>query len=182
MLERNFCVYKHTFPDGKVYIGITGQDPTIRWSNGFGYQGQRVFKYIVKYGWDNIKHEILYSDLTVLEAERIERKLITENKAVSVNDKYVLPSKLKGKKPNYVYPPKQTFEIDGVVRTIDEWCELYKISRPCVAHRIKKYGFTPIQALSFPQIPQRGGYNRRPLEYWKKLGLLPEDYSIDKAV
>ena len=180
-MNNNFCVYKHTFPNGNVYIGITGQEPEKRWANGFGYQGQRVFKYIVKYGWDNIKHEILYSNITELEAERIEKKLIAAEKAVSFNDKYVLPSKLKGKKPKYVYPPKQTFEIDGVVKTIDEWCEVYKISRPCVAHRIKKYGFTPLQALSLPQIPQTGGYNRKPLEYWKMLGLLPKNYGIDKG-
>ena len=24
--ERNYCVYKHTSPSGKVYIGLTGQN------------------------------------------------------------------------------------------------------------------------------------------------------------
>lgn len=29
---QSFCVYRHTAPNGKVYIGITGQDP-LRQSN-----------------------------------------------------------------------------------------------------------------------------------------------------
>lgn len=30
-------VYKHTSPSGKVYIGITGREPKLRWDNGNGY-------------------------------------------------------------------------------------------------------------------------------------------------
>lgn len=31
-----YSVYKHTAPNGKVYIGITGKDPEKRWLNGGG--------------------------------------------------------------------------------------------------------------------------------------------------
>lgn len=34
----NYCVYKHTSPSGKVYIGITNQKPTRRWREGEGYR------------------------------------------------------------------------------------------------------------------------------------------------
>ena len=37
---REYSVYKHTFPNGKVYIGITKQNPLKRWRNGTGYKGQ----------------------------------------------------------------------------------------------------------------------------------------------
>lgn len=55
------CVYKHTFPDGKVYIGQTSSGGAEqRWQNGWGYSGQgKIWPAIVKYGWVNIKHEII---------------------------------------------------------------------------------------------------------------------------
>lgn len=72
-----YTVYKHTSPNGKVYIGITSQNPIKRWQNGHGYRNQPIFyNAILKYGWDNFKHEILYSDLTKEEAEIKEIELI----------------------------------------------------------------------------------------------------------
>lgn len=41
--KKNYCVYKHTTPSKKVYIGMTGQDPEKRWRNGSGYKGQILF-------------------------------------------------------------------------------------------------------------------------------------------
>lgn len=73
-----FFVYKHTFPNNKVYIGITQQQPEERWKNGLGYKGAVVFNAIQKYGWDNIKHEVLFSGLTQEEAEQKEIELIQE--------------------------------------------------------------------------------------------------------
>ena len=58
--ECTYCIYKHTFPDGKVYIGQTITGCTNRrWSNGNGYKSQPVYKAIMRYGWDNIEHEII---------------------------------------------------------------------------------------------------------------------------
>ena len=38
MSEREYVVYKHTnLANGKIYIGITCQKPTIRWRYGKGY-------------------------------------------------------------------------------------------------------------------------------------------------
>lgn len=74
-----YCVYLHTFPNGMKYVGITefGNCPNQRWSNGFGYMYHKeMFSAIVKYGWDNIKHEVLHSNLSRDEALRIESELI----------------------------------------------------------------------------------------------------------
>lgn len=34
MTEKKFCVYKHVFPNGKLYFGITSKAPNKRWQNG----------------------------------------------------------------------------------------------------------------------------------------------------
>nr|DAF72285.1 MAG TPA: intron associated endonuclease [Caudoviricetes sp.] len=80
MMEKIFYVYKHTFPNGKVYIGITSQEPKSRWGcNGIGYNHQpRVCNAIKKYGWDNIRHEVIYSKLTHDEACAKEVELISK--------------------------------------------------------------------------------------------------------
>lgn len=72
-----FTVYKHTTPNGKVYVGITSRKVEDRWLNGHGYHHNQYFENAIKkYGWRNIKHEILFKDLPKEEAEKIERGLI----------------------------------------------------------------------------------------------------------
>lgn len=78
----NYTVYKHIFPNGKIYIGITSQKPARRWDNGRGYRTQLLMnRAINKYGWDNVEHEILASNLSKHEAEQMEIILIAELKA-----------------------------------------------------------------------------------------------------
>lgn len=75
--SRDFVVYKHTSPNGKVYIGLTRQKVERRWRNGKGYSNNEHFsRSIAKYGWDNFSHEILASELTREEAEKMEISLI----------------------------------------------------------------------------------------------------------
>lgn len=81
----NYCVYKHTTPSQKVYIGIS-KNIKKRWdNNGKNYLiKQKNNKYvhylfapaILKYGWNNIKHEILFSNLNEISAKMIEEDLI----------------------------------------------------------------------------------------------------------
>ena len=81
-MRRNYTVYKHTSPSGKTYIGITGRSVEQRWgSNGNGYYGQPFYKAILKYGWDNITHEVLFTHLTKEEAEKKEIELIAKHKS-----------------------------------------------------------------------------------------------------
>lgn len=78
----SYCVYKHTFPNGKVYIGTTCKKPEERWDSGKGYIGQdRMVRAIIEYGWDNVKHEVLFDGLTKKEAEQKEIELIAEYKS-----------------------------------------------------------------------------------------------------
>lgn len=74
---QSFTVYKHTAPNGKVYIGQT-YNLKRRWrSDGSGYKNTPHFwKAIQKYGWDNFTHEIIADDLTAGEASQIEELLI----------------------------------------------------------------------------------------------------------
>lgn len=71
-----YTVYKHTTPSGKVYIGITRSSIKRRWRRGNGYNSQLFGRAILKYGWDNIKHEVLLTGLTKEKAEWWEKRLI----------------------------------------------------------------------------------------------------------
>ena len=73
----NVKVYMHTSPSNKVYIGITSREPKLRWGNGCNYSSNEHFnRAIQKYGWDNFKHEILFSNLSLKEAKEKEIELI----------------------------------------------------------------------------------------------------------
>ena len=72
----SYCVYMHITPNGKRYIGITSLCVNRRWENGSGYRSQVFYRAIKKYGWDNIKHIVLFENLTQDEAEKKETELI----------------------------------------------------------------------------------------------------------
>ena len=73
-----WTVYMHICPNKKVYIGITSLNPEIRWNHGKGYPNNQHFtNAIIKYGWDNIEHKILFEDLDENCAKEIEIKLIS---------------------------------------------------------------------------------------------------------
>lgn len=86
--EKEYCVYKHTTPNGKVYIGQTCKKPTERWANGYGYKNQMFYNAIEKYGWNNIKHEILFEGLTKEEADQKEIELIAYYDSTNPNKGY----------------------------------------------------------------------------------------------
>ena len=74
----SWCVYCHTSPSNKKYVGISTA-PVKRWNSGKGYVDSfRFYRAILKYGWDSFKHEIIVSGLSVDEAKAIEKKLIEE--------------------------------------------------------------------------------------------------------
>lgn len=95
--NRNYCVYIHTSPSGKKYVGQTGEKkPEYRWKNGGagylyknnnGEYKQPAFAYaILKYGWDSFEHEIVASNLTEEEANIFEKLFI--KKLNTMNPKY----------------------------------------------------------------------------------------------
>ena len=74
----DYSVYCHTSPSNKKYVGISC-NPEKRWNHGKGYIKNYLFyRAIQKYGWDNFSHEILYKNLTLDEAGKIEARLINE--------------------------------------------------------------------------------------------------------
>ena len=78
----NYSVYKLTAPNGKVYIGITSRDPKIRWNSGNGYRcNKHFYDAIQKYGWENIKKDVLYSGVSQEDAYRLEIELISQYKS-----------------------------------------------------------------------------------------------------
>lgn len=92
----DYRVYIHTSPSGKRYVGQTGKKPEERWGkNGSHYLKKRkngdyihpAFAHaIIKYGWNNMEHEIIASNLTRKEADNFEKLLI--EKLDTKNRKY----------------------------------------------------------------------------------------------
>ena len=88
-MEKDYTLYVHVCPNDKNYVGITKNIPERRWGNGKNYKGCILFnRAIEKYGWNNIKHIIVLTNLTREEAENKEQSLI---------------SFLKSNNPNYGY-------------------------------------------------------------------------------
>ena len=91
MKDNIYTVYMHKNKyNNKVYIGITGRNPEIRWAKGNGYWNNKHFyNAIKKYGWnEGFEHIILYSNLTNENAEFLERKLIKEYDATNQEKGY----------------------------------------------------------------------------------------------
>lgn len=84
-----YCIYKHTSPSGKVYVGQTKQrDLRKRWRSGniYGYCEKSIFRKVIdKYGWNNIKHEIIIDGLTKSEANAEETKWIAHFKEMGLS-------------------------------------------------------------------------------------------------
>ena len=88
MLNVNYKVYVHTNKhNGKMYVGITKNNPNQRWLNGRGYKKSFAFNNaIIKYGWEGFYHEVVASGLNREEAENFEIILIRELN--TTNDNY----------------------------------------------------------------------------------------------
>jgi group I intron endonuclease len=78
MNNSNYKLYKHTNKiNGKVYVGITQQEPKDRFKSGSAYRNNLHFKSAIeKYGWDNFSHEVLKTGLSESEAKDRETKTI----------------------------------------------------------------------------------------------------------
>ena len=76
-ISDNYNVYVFTFPDGKRYVGMTGQPLKNRWDCGNGYRNnQRLQNAISRTGFDSIQIEHFPYPLSRDSAERIETALI----------------------------------------------------------------------------------------------------------
>ena len=116
----SYSVYKHTSPAGKVYIGLTMQAPCDRWAGGIGYKTNAYFyKAIKKYGWDNIKHEIIADNMTAEEAEELEIKLIAQYDSTNPEKGYNHSTGGKNMAAGYKWTEEQQTGAFRVYRSID---------------------------------------------------------------
>lgn len=87
----HYCVYKHTSPSGKNYIGLTCQGMHRRARKGEGYKECAAFyNAIKKYGWDNFSHEVLEDGLSFEEACEKERYYIAMYRSLTSQNGYNL--------------------------------------------------------------------------------------------
>lgn len=87
----NYIIYVHINKiNQKIYIGQTRQSINRRFRhNGEGYQKcTRFYSAIQKYGWDNFEHIILFENLSLEEANEIEKYLIKKYDTTNPNFGY----------------------------------------------------------------------------------------------
>lgn len=84
----NYTVYIHRNKiNNKVYVGQTCQKPEKRWDNGRGYEtSSKFYNAILKYGWNNFEHIIISTNLSLEQANELEKQLIKKYNAR--NDAY----------------------------------------------------------------------------------------------
>lgn len=141
--EKKWCVYVHTSPSGKKYVGITSQKPNQRWKNGMGYMkrnedgsyAQQAMAYaIIKYpDWNLWQHEIVVEDAIEEDAKQLEIELIqfyktrdadfgynmtdggegTPGKYVSDETKQKISNALKGKMAGEQNPNYGNHKLSG---------------------------------------------------------------------
>ena len=109
--DNKWTVYVHIVPKeisgyewDKRYIGITRQKPAKRWANGLGYQGQPFYNAVRKYGWNNMRHEIIAEVFDYNDALRLEEIYITLFKSSDIKygyNCYVSRDKYKIKQKEY---------------------------------------------------------------------------------
>lgn len=169
-------LYRLTFPNGKVYIGVT-DNPEKRWASK--YEGSECGRAIKEIGWENVKKEIIVklppsfeNDRIILSLEREFIKLYGEN---SYN-RTVLPEfyeqRVELRHNTGTYRPRKYWEIGGISKPAVEWCNDYKISMSQVNNRMFYQGLSLIQALTFPRVPS--GRTRDPLSFWAECGCFKE--------
>ena len=91
MEERKYKVYIYTNKiNEKKYVGQTCRNLKVRAKkNGDGYQECTLFyRAIQKYGWDNFEGEIIFDNLTQIEANELEIQLIENLNTRDVNYGY----------------------------------------------------------------------------------------------
>ena len=144
-----YSVYKHQCPNGKVYIGITSLEPEQRWNKGRGYsRNYHFFNAILKYGWDNIEHTILYSGLAQSDAQCIEAQLIAQYHSDS--PQYGYNHTVGGEVAVIKHKPIAQYNADGSLvatyESLKDACQLTganngSVSSVCNGRRKTAHGF-----------------------------------------
>ena len=155
-MDNKWCLYVHTVPKeisghpyDKYYVGITSQKPEARWGcNGCRYKNIHFYNAIHKYGWNNIKHEIVFSNLSKAEAEQKEIEYIAKLKSNYKEHGYNISPGGDGGNRKPTTPVKQ-YTLDGTF--VREWASASEAARTLgidrtfitrsAKHRKKTHGF-----------------------------------------
>ncbi len=111
--NKPYYIYIHTCPNSWTYIGMS-QQPKQRWNNGEGYKDNKEFYQAIKrFGWENIRHEIVAETNYRWIAQKIERTLITHFKSRkrSFNENNIEKALLKNKNTRKI-PTKRVGQYD----------------------------------------------------------------------
>lgn len=152
----------------KYYVGITGREPEKRWMvNGHGYQGKShdvFWNDIKKYGWDNIKHKVILTNLTeehALEVERLYIQIFRSN-----NPEYGYNQNDGGFGGN-VKPlvPVVQYDSDGnYIKTWDSGAEAARamgVSRGVISHAVKSHYTVKGYQWEYVNAPNPGPFVKR---------------------
>ena len=86
---KKYCVYIHTAPNNKKYVGQTCQRIEARVNGGKGYSNNpHLFSAITKYGWEAFVTEVVADNLSPDEADALEIELITKYNTTNQNFGY----------------------------------------------------------------------------------------------
>lgn len=129
-------IYKHTFPNGKVYIGQTKQELQNRFKQGYGYEAcPLVWKAILKYDWDSVVTDVIEDNITTLE-EANEKECYYIKLYNSTNPNYGYNSAIGG-------GVVQRLDIDRILElwnqgySVLEISNIMKVTRDAVTNNLK---------------------------------------------
>ena len=100
---KKYWVYIHITPDGMVYVGRSGMKYTSQRWRPYTYKSSSLQPHIEKWGWENIKHEVVKDGLTKEESYELEDELIKmyKEKGVCINNRDSGGLKCDGKRKEY---------------------------------------------------------------------------------
>ncbi len=84
-MKNTYLIYCHTSPTGKKYIGQTNNYNRRCSEHKTTKRCPAFHNAIIKYGWDNFKHEILVDGLTIEEANILEEFYIKKYNTLAPN-------------------------------------------------------------------------------------------------
>lgn len=90
--KRNiYRIYRLIFPNGKMYIGQTKQSLGSRWNNGNRYSyNTNLYADICRYGWNNIRKELISYASNSIEADELEVYFIEKFNTMNPDNGYNL--------------------------------------------------------------------------------------------
>lgn len=129
--EYHYSLYIHVVPkeltghtNDKYYVGITGNDVERRWVKGRNYNTSKLKIPIKEYGWDNIEHIVISTNLSLGDVQDYESKLIAYLK--TTNDQYGYNIQYGGYgHPKEYYPHLSVKQYDFDGNLVKYWDDIW---------------------------------------------------------